>query len=322
MSSKYQEMQRERAVKLISSKSPVFYGATAGAVYKGAPRDFVLTDGSKNLYEPVMSEVIEYFKMNKVSWWGGAKPTGHVLSSQIACLNHFFPIRGDKSTVLRILQNISSDFVDVLKIETDDFLPTFIQFEAISDKDLLNEENLSRGSNCTSVDALIYAIHRNGSKWLIPIEWKYTEYYNNENKATEGYNKDPINCSGNVRKERYTQLINNSKQLKNTDHYCYYFEPFYQLMRQTLWAEQMIAHKDEERIKADYFLHVHVIPQGNTDLLEKKYKCSGKGMEETWRDHLCDRSKYLIITPEKLMSGLDEGKYSDLIEYLKVRYWV
>jgi len=45
----------------------------------------------------------------------------------------------------------------------------FIQFESVSDNDNLNEGVPNRGSNCTSVDALIYAVHKDGSNWLIPV---------------------------------------------------------------------------------------------------------------------------------------------------------
>ena len=43
----------------------------------------------------------------------------------------------------------------------------------------------------------------------------------------------------------------------------------------------------------------HVIPSGNKGLLDKKYRVSGKSMEETWRSMLSDQSKY----------GKDIGEY-------------
>lgn len=320
MASEYQETQRTKAINLIKAGSPVFYGSHAGEKFMGKPRDFVLIENLKNIFAPIRTDVVEYFKLNKISWWGGKNPTGHALSSQIACLNHLFQIRNDKDAVLSILKNISTDFKDVLPIFTDKFAPAFIQFESVSDNDNLNEGIPTRGSNCTSIDALIYAVHNDGSNWLIPIEWKYTEFYNNQNKAIEGCIKDPINCKGEVRKRRYTQLINDSNQLRYSNHCCYYFEPFYQLMRQTLWIEQMIINKQNEKLKATNFLHVHVIPSENSDLLEKKYKCSGKSMEKTWRKHLQDQSKYLIITPKKLLIGLNDKTYKDLLDYLLIRY--
>jgi len=314
MKSNYQEAQRSRSVKL-------FYGAQGGQYFMTKDREFVLKEGLKNLFEPIRTDAITYFRNNKVSWWGGIKPTGHILSSQIACINHLFQIRNDKSAVLGILNTISKDFIEVLEIETDKFNSGYIQFESVSDFDHLNEGTPTRGNLCTSVDALIFALHRDGTKWLIPIEWKFTEYYNNQNKSIEGYRKDPENCKGEVRKKRYTNLINQSKQLKGEDHSTYYFEPFYQLMRQTLWAEQMIVHNDVETIKADNFLHVHVIPRGNKDLLSKRYKCSGLDMESTWKSKLKDQSMYVIIDPKDLMAGINKAKYGELTNYLSLRYW-
>ena len=321
MSSNYQELQRTKAIDLIKSKNPVFYGSHGGRKFMTKSRDFVLMENLNNLFAPIRTEVVEYFKENKVSWWGGRKPTGHALSSQIACVNHLYQIRNDKDAVLSILKNISYKFKDVLPITTDKYKPAFIQFESVSDNDNLNEGVPNRGSNCTSIDALIFAVHNDGSNWLIPIEWKYTEFYNDQNKATEGCSKDPVNCKGEVRKKRYTKLINDSSQLKSENQDCYYFEPFYQLMRQTLWVEQMINNGQSETLKATDFLHVHVIPSENADLLDKKYKCSKLGMETTWRNHLIDQSKYLIITPEKLLTGLNGKTYKKLLEYLKIRYW-
>lgn len=335
MPSKFQETQRVKAVDLINSGNAVFYGAKAGKMFMTKVRDFVLTDVDKNLYQPICSGVIHYFKNNKISWWGGYHPTGHVLSSQIACVNHLFLLRKDKNAVLAILKSVSDDFVDVLQINTDNFESAYIQFEAVSDSDHLNEGTITRGSNCTSIDALVYAVHKNGEKWLMPIEWKYTEFYNNADKSIEDSNKNTAGhkkgdeAKGKERLNRYCyhpngRLIDNSKYLKTLNNYrssVYFFEPFYQLMRQTLWAEQMIVHKATERIKAVNYLHIHVIPSANADLLLKNYKCSGSNMETTWKNQLVDKSKYIIIDPSKLLSNIDSIKYKSLIDYLKVRYW-
>ena len=192
-------------------------------------------------------------------------------------------------------------------------MPAYIQFEAVSDVDHLNEKYSTRGSNCTSIDALIYGLHKDGRKILFPIEWKYVEVYGNENKA----NGD----KGTVRKARYTNLIHKSTQLIGDFNDIYYYEPFYQLMRQTLWAEQMIEHKNAETIKADDYIHIHVIPTENNELLNKKYPCSGKKMETTWRDCLIDQSKYIIISPKDLLTPAINEKYPDFVKYLEKRYW-
>ena len=321
MTSIYQENERRKSIDLINN-SELFDREKAGKIFMRAKRDFVLINGEKNIFKPIRNEVKDYFSENNISWWGGAKPTGHVLSSQIACLNHLFYIRKDKKAVLEMIKSFSTDFIDVFEIETDKTPHGYIQFEAVSDNDHLNEKQSTRGSNCTSIDALVYAKHKDGSKWIIPIEWKYTEHYDNLDKAVEGIITKGEDSKGAERKRRYTELINKSSQLEGSDHKCYYYEPFYQLMRQTLWAEQLVKNKEKETIKADNYLHIHVIPTENGDLLDKTYKCSQKDMETTWKSHLKDKTKYIIISPEKLLSNsLSDSKYSELKDYLTERYW-
>lgn len=310
--SKYKNSQYARQESLIKS-SNFFSNDKGNGRFMGKPRPFVLRDGMNNLYEPIRDESVRYFSDNKISWWGGSKPAAHTLSSQIACLNHLFSIRKDKDAVLAMLNGIRNEFKDVLQIECDND-KQYIGFEVISDHDYLNEQMLTRGSQCTSVDALIYAEHISGAKWLIPIEWKYTECYENDDKS----NGD----KGQVRVGRYAELTDASLQLKSLDNYfgsVYYQEPFYQLMRQTLWAENMVKHSGECLEASDY-LHVHVIPHQNRDLLDKRYKVSGKGMEESWRAMLKNQSKYLIVDPATLFAPVVD-RYPDLAEYLRSRYW-
>ena len=326
---KYQEKERARTIELIE-KSELFEGCKAGGKFMGKERDFVLSDRNYNLFKVIRGEAETYFNENGISWWGGQKQTPHTLSSQMACLNHLFPIRNDKNEVLKIAQIICEDIVDVLEIKSDKFLPAYIAFEAVSDTDYLNEcekeQKPNRGSHCTSIDALIFAKHKNGKNYLLPIEWKYTEHYNNTDKSVEDREGEPkgTNGKGQERLSRYCNLINKSEQLKKYDNYkssVYFFEPFYQLMRQTLWAEQMIAYRNSEKISAEDFIHTHIIPRENSDLLEKIYPCSGKNMEATWRENLNDQSKYKIISPKELLANIDKEKYADLKNYLEKRYW-
>ena len=331
--SKYQEKERERAIKLIE-QNELFESSKAGGNFRGRARDFVLSDRSYNLFASIRDEVLTYFNENDISWWGGKKSTPHTLSSQIACLNHLYPIRHDQNEVLKVAQIICRDIIEVLIIDTDRFLPAYIAFETVSDKDYLNEckegQKPTRGNNCTSIDALIYAKHKNGKKYILPIEWKYTEHYNNADKSVEDRKGEPkgTNGKGNERLGRYVNdspyLIPNSEQLKTKRDYkssVYFFEPFYQLMRQTLWAEQLVAHRNTEQISAEGFIHSHIIPSENSDLLDKTYLCSGKSMEATWRDCLQDQSKYKIISPKDLLADIDPNRYADLKNYLERRYW-
>jgi len=337
----YRETERERGIALIKNTN-LFNNAKSGHVitYKGKEhlKEEILSDGINNIYKPIQDDVLEYFNKNKIAFWhtprakeASKKPTGHILSSQVCCINHLFPIRHDYENVLQIAKTICTDFEKVLPINTDKYLPGYIQFESVSDIDHLNEKKqtqseLTRGSNCTSVDALIYAEHKNGSKYLIPIEWKYTEYYNNQDKSIENRDGEAkeAESKGKERLHRYSDLITDSQYLIGKKTYrnsIYFFEPFYQLMRQTLWAEQMIQHKNNERIKADNYIHIHIIPNENKKLLNKKYKVSQKPLRESWLDNLKDKGKYIIISPWNFIKNIDNNKYGDLLNYLQVRYW-
>ena len=337
----YKEKQKEKQIGLIK-ESAIFNGDKAGGKYRKNSYPHILLDGKNNLFPRIVDDVLAYFQKNSISWWGGNKPTGNVLSSQIACLNHLFLIRNNQDDVLKIAQKICPDFESVMQITSDEFFPAYIAFEAVSDNDYLNEckegQKPTRGNNCTSIDALIYAKHKDGKNYILPIEWKYTEHYYNTDKSIEDSDKKSENhkkddeAKGKERLDRYCynkkgRLIDNSDQLKSLPDYkssVYFFEPFYQLMRQTLWAEQMIAYKEKERIKADKFIHVHVIPQENQTLLKEegryKYK-SGKDMKTTWSECLSDQGKYKIVSPKELLANIDLSKYADLKNYLGKRYW-
>lgn len=284
-----------------------------------------------------VQKVKDYFANHQIKWWTccfdapkGGKPDGksitrHLVSSQVACINHLFFIKHDKETVLSIINGIKGmpvKFKEVLNIPCDKGENNYIAFEVIASQDYLHEKELIRGEYCTSIDALVYAVDENNERWLIPIEWKYAETYDREDKSA--------GAKGKTRLSRYcnlegNNLIGNSKQLRSLDDYkhsIYFQEPFYQLMRQTLWAECICNSKDEKVLPAKHFVHIHVCPKENKELLNKHYvEVTKKStMEEAWREMLTDQSLYHLIDPKDLMKPIAE-KYPDLYNYLKKRYW-
>ena len=321
--SQYKNTQRVRHEALTDATGNIFAGDKGGGEFKGCKYRHILENGINNLHEHIRKEVMVYFKENHISWWNGS-PSGNTLSSQIACLNHLFAIMHDKDSVLAMLNGVRNEFEDLLPIPCD-ARPQYIAFEVVSKVDHLNEKKLTRGANCTSVDAFIYAVHKgDGKRWLIPIEWKYTEHYYNKDNSNEDRKNEKKGCNGRGRERvrRYYALTDASAQLRSLDNYfgsIYYQEPFYQLMRQTLWAENVVKHREVELLKADDYLHIHVVPNENKALLDKKY-LDEKGMEDTWRSMLTDQSKYIIVDPKTLFAPI-AGKYPDLARYLEKRYW-
>lgn len=264
-------------------------------------------DSLNNLFQPISWEALNYFKRYNIAWWRENEdryfPTGHLLSSQIHCLNHLFALRCDKDALLAIINNATKmDFDEVLPSIIDE--DCYLSFEfAYHNEELLgeNDEGRHRGILCTSIDAMILA-RKGNKKWLIPIEWKYTETYEKEDKT----------CA--KRLERYEYLIRRSNQLimpkdGEIPHSIYFQEPSYELMRQTLLTEQLIRND----IAHDFF-HLNVIPEGNKDLR--------KAVENEYIPMLKEPSKFRIIDPQDFLSPLrNNDNYKDLINYLETRYW-
>lgn len=169
----------------------------------------------------------------------------------------------------------------------------------------------------------------NKGNLLIPIEWKYIESYMRDDKSIESspYMLRETEAVGKKRLGRYCHLIEESKSLQHLglEHYrtsIYFQEPFYQLMRQTLWAEQLILHQADEVIQADDYCHVHVVPNANEALLNQGFH-RGSSMGDAWNNHLTalGKERYKIVDPMLIIKAIETTqKFSDLVTYLKTRY--
>ena len=351
-------MNRIARMKEILDKAPFFYTIERLITYEIKQQKqqemfrksmtnngfkYILDDSERdrNLYnwqdKNTVQRVKDYFKNNKIKWWNcyfdapkGQEPDGqditrHLVSSQIACINHFFFIKHDKEAVLSIINGISGmpvKFKEVINISCDEGSDNYIAFEVVASKDYLNEKELKRGEYCTSVDALVYAIDEHNERWLIPIEWKYTETYERDDKSNGTKGKTRLSRYCNAKTDN---LIGNSKQLKSLldyKHSIYFQEPFYQLMRQTLWAECICRNKGEKVLPAEHFVHIHVCPKKNRELLNKCYSevTDKSSMEEAWREMLSDQSLYHLVDPKELLQPIAKS-YPELYNYLQERYW-
>ena len=310
----YRESEREKVVRIRND----FFKDPGFGTFEKTTYPFVLIDPEKNLWNKIRKPAIDYFTTNKIVWWPGSpNPSGHLLSSQVSCVNHLFFLRNDMEASLKILQGLDPDFVEVCN----DFENGYIGFEVVSNGSYLNEvlpgKKQTRGANCTSVDAMMAGILKNGKKIQVLIEWKYTEFYPKNNKSSGE--------SGTTRKNRYDALITDKDSHINcqVDIDNLYYEPFYQIMRQTLLAWQMIKNKKNE-LNADDWLHFDIIPENNLNL---RYQVPAPdllqtGIEEAWKALLKYPAKYNVITPQRLLKPiLFDSKYRNLINYLNYRYW-
>jgi hypothetical protein len=289
------EKQESRRAKNLIKNSNIFNGDLGGKLFPRdnglMPKPDYLLNSRNNLLHFMVQDVIDYFVKNKIEFWKTGiagvdeynMPTGHTLSSQIACLNHLFPLRKDKTAIESIF-NISN----VEKIDDG-----YIAFEYVNqNKKYLNEDYEIRGTKCTSIDAFIKA-----NNVGIGIEWKYTETDYDKSKAKEHWKE--------TYQTRYKPLLEKSNIIESNE--LISCQMYYELMRQTLLLEQMTANNE-----ISYYRNIVVCPKENIEL----YSCC-----ENWKNYLKDKTKFKVISPPNLLQNLDVQKYKDLIVYLQTRYW-
>lgn len=256
-----------------------------------------------NLHSSIKESAEIYFLQNNISWWkvnedDGNGPSSHCLSSQIHCLNHLFAIRNNQTAVLKMIQRAipNIDFEGVLKVPIDSpDTQGYIAFEfTYHNTALLSETHDSRGENCTSIDAVIYALDTSGKKWIIPIEWKYTELYNGK----EAF-------AGSI--HRYPKYVAKTSNLKSWS-ILYRCDPYYELARQSLFVEQIIASRDPDFLADDYY---HLIICPNQNPLKTAIKLN-------YLPTLKDSSKTIILSPQDFTESFLPR---ELEEYLENRYW-
>ena len=324
MTSTFIDSERKRQCKLLKDG---FFGIAKGfgcwwdyksKSWKNYPHILTHDDSLANLYAPIRQKALDYFKYNDIAWWRQDEdryfPSGHLLSSQNHCLNHLFALRADKDAVLAIIQAQIPEICEILPSPIDEKFcctdkypyktPSYMSFEFTYENiTLLSEKCNKRGANCTSVDVFVYAKDNNGKHVLIPIEWKYTETY----KKTEN--------------EKIPQSVIEKRYLDKTDtaishlkgwQESYYWDPHYELARQSLLMEQIIKNQSFE---ADYYQHIVVCPAGNTEMREDAFTFK-EPLSETGQKH------FHVIAPEELLKPIQGNKkYAKLIDYLQNRYW-
>ncbi len=307
----YKEVQGAQQVRVLQT-SPYFVGVNGGGKWKAGLQNIELPyiiEGGKevmNLYPAIRKDAIEYFKLNGIGWWKSNDaintPTGHMLSSQISCVNHLFPLmKSDKSASLLSILNSVQERYHLIRILTNPLDDTKcsgnICFEFIwKNRTLLGERAEKRGAMCTSIDAVVYAETEDHRRILIPIEWKYVETYEHKRAVQSSI-------------DRYTSRLDNSSNIKEwKDEYEY--DPLYELVRQTMLVEQIIKNNDME-LPVDDYLHINVIPEGNVELRSEVAQFS---------EGLKDKGKFIILEPRKLMLSI-KNTNQDLYNYLESRYW-
>ena len=304
----YKETQGAQQVRVLQTL-PHFEGVNGGGKWKAGLQNielpYIIEDGKEamNLYPAIREQAMNYFQQNEIGWWKSKeRPTGHMLSSQISCVNHLYPfMKEEESTsLLSILNSIQNKFsfkriipnpLDVNHSHGN------VCFEFVwKNRTLLGEKYEKRGALCTSIDAVIYAETTDSKRILIPIEWKYVETYEHKRAVQSSI-------------DRYTSRLDNSSNIMEWKEE-YEYDPLYELVRQTMLVEKIIKNNDTE-LPVDDYLHINVIPEANNELRSEVIHYS---------EGLKDKDKFIIVDPRVLMLPIKET-HKDLYDYLESRYW-
>ena len=289
------------------------------AGHGGSDYRLLLQNRALNLAPGIRADAVAYFNEHGIAWHRHAN---HALSSQVSCLNFLMPLATQPRLLARVIgEALGILLPTMLEVERGpDGRPWFVGFEWIGRADYLNEGGKSgrrtRGAHATSADAVV-RFELDGQIETVLIEWKYTESYGGA-----------ISPGGNeVRLGRYGGLVfapagpvRADQGLAISD---FFWEPFYQLLRQQLLAFQMqAAHEDgAERVRV-----LHISPSSNHALhavTAPALRVRGNDVFEVFRkllvrpDDFVSRSTVAVFG--KALSEA-EGEAGPWADYLLDRY--
>jgi predicted DNA-binding ribbon-helix-helix protein len=295
----------------------------------GYPYRLAATGAGRNLAPSIRVVAERYFAERPdgaITWHRHAN---HALSSQVCCLNFLMPLAERPDLLARLVHRAVGGSIPMMQPVEDgpDGRPWFVGFEWVGGN-YLNEANtngkLTRGANATSADAVV-RFTQDGSRHVLLIEWKYTESYGQPLQSTERVLADGTRRGGNhTRLERYRDLAFDPKGPLKTQPGLsledFFWEPFYQLLRQQMLACQMQKNKDADKVRV-----LHVSPAGNRELhavTSPALRRFGNDAFRVFRTLLSDESAFINTTTEDLFGPLlaDPGDATEWADYLKTRY--
>ena len=306
--------------------------AQAKGTYKGHEYEFCLADGrsAENLHQSLRDEAIGYFSSRDIQWHDGKDsrtlPSNHLCCSQSCCVNFLFPMSSNDKLLANVFKPIYSELDKPLPMVEGDISTTgghpYLSFEWIGLKDYLGETRRkpgrrTRGAHYTSADFAFRFRQRDDRIHIILGEWKYTEYYGHEDKGTNQ-----------TRLDNYAEDFEKSPVFTCKDPALYrslFFEPFYQLMRLQLLAQEMEANHE---MGADLVTVLHIHPIANKEFTERvtsgylSERFPGQSVMSIWRQ-LVDQTRFTTISVEYLLELIGKARLlanPAWVDYLQTRY--
>lgn len=318
---KFLESEKPKQVQFKNLSATISEQAKAEGIFKGKPRPFCLPPeyAEENLYPPIRQAAMAFFANHNVGWHQGqdGKPSNHLCSSQVACINFLFPFADKPEELANLLRPIFPQLDHMIPVEDG----LYVSFEWIGEDNYLGERaskngNRTRGANFTSTDAIVMFEDRHNKRQVVLIEWKYTESY--------GGNYLGFSTSGTDRRKIYQHLFDDVACIVDMDLLpsmdVLFYEPFYQFMRQQFLAAKMeTAHE----LGADVVSLLHISPDANYDFRRNTSPLlSGLGSTPTeiWKRLVKPEGRFISVHTEDLFRGFTTVEMLGWKAYMQDRY--
>ena len=330
----FENAEKERQATFRAESSTISEQGRSPKDDKGIRNAHLLKPGceQENLYKPLRGKAnaLKFFAERGIKWHrtgrsgdtrGGSGPTRNMASSQVMCVNFMLPLAKIDGALAAALRAVDDDVTGVVSIKHEG-RKSPVEFEWVG-VPLSLECSSSRGANSTSVDTFVIAETKTGSRRAYLIEWKYTEPPNRRNygPSTDGYK---------TRRGRYSGLYHTesssfSHEVPMTK---LMYGDFYQLMRNRLLADRMVANKELGVSDAKVVL---VIPEGNVAFqkptyLAKRFPDLGESVSEVFSATLNEPEKsFCTVSPTRLLEAVEREcdetpAISEWATYMRKRY--
>jgi len=278
-----------------------------------------------NLWSGIRRTAVDYFSRKKIKWHN---QRDNLLSSQILCVNIFFPLRNQPS----LLDSFLREFYPSLAKVTD------IDFEYIGRENYFNETG-GRGYNRTSADVAITWDDTKGKNNLLLVEFKFTEPNFGECSKSGNQNRERCNHGELVISSPKTECYRSEKdrpywdkilpegpfirEMLSKTKYCPFRYDFYQLMRNQLLAKCVAEDKDSGFHVVEFAV---CYDDRNKTLLKLSHPIDGDSNPLTsWKSFLKNPSNFKYFTIQQLLGYVDhiDNLSSELKQwrtYLNQRY--
>jgi len=295
--------------------------------WRGRRYEHILPENSwsLNLWSGIRKEAQRYFSENEIAWH---TQRHNLLSSQILCVNIFFPLRQHLDVLKHWLESCQFDVEEVAGLD----------FEYTGPKNYFNEKGV-RGQNMTSSDLAITWLDEAKRKNLLLLEFKFTEP--DFGQCSKQGNPKPERCFSSKKimaspqtecyrvedkKRRYWEYVLSSespflKERLIADSYCPFRYDFYQLMRNQLLAHCIQSDPEAGFHRVEFGVIYHT---DNDDLLRMSHPFGGeRNPLKTWHTLLKNPETFHIFTVQEFLGTIEASLSDDLKgwrTYLKQRY--